>query len=272
MFKEELIKKICELGLTHKQAKIYLAIATCKSCSVKQISERSEVHPQDIYKILPILENYGLVTRTMGKPIKVEAIPVTTALNNWLNIQEQKLKTQKEQVQEIIEAIQNKQEVSQNTLEQKLTILYEGTKIWENMLELVFRKTKKTYDAIIPEPLFLSNLPSFPSGIFKSLAEKHVTTKLLVEKTTHTDEDLIKMITSTGLNHDNFIIKATRKNQQSYYAIIDDNEVWVVLKYNKNKTSPVSVLVTDNEAIVIPYKNDFQRSWVDPEATILYKR
>lgn len=95
---------------------------------------------------------------------------------------------------------------------------------------------------------------------------------MLVRETAHTNGDLIKMVTSTGLNLENFIIKATRKNEQSYYAILDDNEVWVVLKYNKPKTSPVSVLVTDHEAIVIPYKNDFRRSWVDPENTILYKR
>lgn len=152
MPERELIEKICGLGLTQKQAKIYIAIATCKSCNVKQISEKSDVHPQDIYKILPILEKYGLVTRTIGKPIKVEAIAVKTALNNWLNIQEQKLKTKKEQIQEIIEVIQNKQE-SQNTLEPKLKILYEGTKAWENVLELLFKSTKKTYDLIVPEPL-----------------------------------------------------------------------------------------------------------------------
>ncbi len=272
MLEKELIEKICELGLTQKQAKIYLAIATFKSCTVKQISERSKVHPQDTYKILPILENHGLVTRTMGKPIKVEIIPVTTALNNWLNIQEQKLKVQKEQVQEIIEAIENKQELPQNLPEQKLTILYEGTKKWENMLEIVFRTNKISYDAIMPEPLFISGLPTYSSGIFKDLAEKQVAIKILVRTTKHSDEDLMKMITSTGLNLDNFIIKASRKNQQSYYAVIDDNEVWVVLEYNKHQTSVVSALVTDNKAIVIPYKNDFHRSWVDPETTILYKK
>ena len=271
MLEKELINKICGLGLTQKQAKIYVAIATCKSCSVKQISERSEVHPQDIYKILPILENYGLVTRTIGKPIKVEVVPLETALNNWFNIQEQKLKSQKEQVQEIIEAIKIKQELSQNTLEHKLMILHEGTKSLENMVELVFKNAQKKYDAIFPEPLFIRALPSFQSGIFNILAEHGAKAKILVRKTTHTDEDLIKMITSTGLNRDNFTVKATRKNEQSYYAIVDDNEVWVVLKFNKPKTSLVSVLVTNNEAMVIPYKNDFQTLWMDPETTVLLK-
>ena len=271
MLEEQLIQKICELGLTYKQAKIYKTIATCKSCTVKEISELSGVYTQDIYQILPMLEKCGLVTRILSKPIKVEALPIETALNNWFNIQEQKIKNQKHGIQEIIEAIKIKQELSKNELEYKLMVLHEGTKSFANMVELVFKNAKRRYDAIFPERLFVRVLPSLQSGIFAMLAEHGVKARIMIRKQTHSDEDLIKMITSKGLNPNNFTVKATRKNEYSYYAIIDDNEVWIVLKHNEDKTLVLSVLVTDNEAILNPYVHYFQTLWKDPETTFLLK-
>jgi sugar-specific transcriptional regulator TrmB len=269
MLEKQLIGKLCKLGLTNKQAKIYEAIATSKSCYVKEISENSGIYAQDVYQILPTLERYGLVTRVLSRPMKVEAVSVETALNNLLNIEEQKLKDKKKLIQEIIQSIKIKQELSQNRLEPKLMILHDGTKSMENLVEYVIRNAQKKYDAIFPEQQFTVALPNFKSGILNVLAEHGIKAQILVRKNRFTDEELIKMITSIGLGNENFTIKATGINDPSYFAIIDDKEVWVVLKHNKEKTTVLSVLVTDNEAIVIPYKKVFQSLWTDPETTIL---
>ena len=73
------------LGLTINQAKVYLSIVQAGSISVNKIAESSKLHRQDIYKILPKLEEKGLVTKTLDKPFVVLAIPVKTALKSLLS-------------------------------------------------------------------------------------------------------------------------------------------------------------------------------------------
>jgi len=271
MPKQELVDKLSKLGLTHKQAKIYTVIITCKSCTVKEISEQSGVYPQDIYQVLPTLEKHGLVTRTINRPIKVEAVSIETALNKWFEIQEQKLESQKQQVQEIIKEIKTAKSSIRSKPKKKLFILYEGTKSMENTVVDALKNAKNNYETVIPEEIFRKSLPCSQTGPMNFLAEHGVKAKILVRTDKHTNEDLIKMITLAGLNTDIFKVKATRKNEDLYYTIIDENEIWVALEYNKTKTAVFSVLVTDNEAIVKPYVDHFQTLWMDPETKTLLK-
>ena len=72
---------LTDFGLTGNQAKVYLATARLRLASVGQISKASKVRREDVYRILPKLEELGLVERLLGKPIKIRATPVEEALS-----------------------------------------------------------------------------------------------------------------------------------------------------------------------------------------------
>jgi sugar-specific transcriptional regulator TrmB len=68
------------LGLSLNQAKVYLAILKLERTTVAQIAKFSKVRREDVYRILLILETIGLVERIMGKPVEIQATPISDAL------------------------------------------------------------------------------------------------------------------------------------------------------------------------------------------------
>ncbi|MDH5690968.1 MAG: MEDS domain-containing protein [Candidatus Bathyarchaeota archaeon] len=72
---------LSDFGLTHNQAKVYLAIVQLGIAPVGKISRMSKVRREDVYRILPKLEKMGLVEKILGTPIKIRAIPLDDALS-----------------------------------------------------------------------------------------------------------------------------------------------------------------------------------------------
>jgi len=78
---DEKAEILSDFGLTHNQAKVYIAIAQLGLASVSQVSKLSKVRREDVYRMLPKLEKKGLIEKTLGKPTKIRATPVEDALS-----------------------------------------------------------------------------------------------------------------------------------------------------------------------------------------------
>lgn len=77
---DENAKILSDFGLTHNQAKVYIAVVQLGIASVSQVSKISKVRREDVYRILPKLEKMGLIEKILGKPTKIRATPVEEAL------------------------------------------------------------------------------------------------------------------------------------------------------------------------------------------------
>jgi sugar-specific transcriptional regulator TrmB len=65
---EDLVVKLESFSFTVNQAKVYLCIVQSGKTRVGQISKITQLHRQDIYKLLPKLEKMGLITRPSINP------------------------------------------------------------------------------------------------------------------------------------------------------------------------------------------------------------
>lgn len=81
---EKLIEKLRAFGLSSNQAKVYACMIEFGYTSVKEISDATHIHPQDIYKVLKKLEKKGLLLKTSGKPLKIDVIPAKEGLKQLL--------------------------------------------------------------------------------------------------------------------------------------------------------------------------------------------
>lgn len=68
-----------KLGLSKSQARVYLAVVSTQKASVAQIANLSKVARPDVYRILPTLEENGLVKKIIGSPTTYEATPLKQA-------------------------------------------------------------------------------------------------------------------------------------------------------------------------------------------------
>ena len=60
LMQKEQIQTLMAFGLTSLQAKTYLALAKLGKADVKTIAKVSKVARQDIYRIMPTLQKWGL--------------------------------------------------------------------------------------------------------------------------------------------------------------------------------------------------------------------
>ncbi len=70
------IQTLMKLGLTVVQAKTYLTIVVLKKASAMKISTVSKIVRPDVYRVLPVLENMGLVRKISTTPTQFEATPL----------------------------------------------------------------------------------------------------------------------------------------------------------------------------------------------------
>ncbi len=74
------IQTLVDLGLTSCQARIYFALLQCKSCSAGEISRGSNVTRQEVYRIMPRLQEKGLARKILNVPIAWEATSLEEGL------------------------------------------------------------------------------------------------------------------------------------------------------------------------------------------------
>lgn len=86
---EENAEILSGFGLTHNQAKVYMATVQLGLASVSQVSKVSKVRREDIYRMLPKLEKMGLIERVLGTPMKIRATPVEEALSILIKREEE---------------------------------------------------------------------------------------------------------------------------------------------------------------------------------------
>jgi sugar-specific transcriptional regulator TrmB len=89
------IQTIVELGLTLLQAKTYLALSSLGNANIKTISKTTNIAKQDVYRIMPKLQELGLAEKLVAEQAIYRAVPLkdgTLALlqhktQEYLNLQ-----------------------------------------------------------------------------------------------------------------------------------------------------------------------------------------
>jgi HTH-type transcriptional regulator, sugar sensing transcriptional regulator len=71
---DKVLEILVSLGLTQLQARTYLALISLNEADVQRISKQSNVARQDIYRIIPRLEQLGLVEEIIATPKQYRAI------------------------------------------------------------------------------------------------------------------------------------------------------------------------------------------------------
>ncbi len=80
-FSEQDIETLIAIGLTCKQAKVYLTLASLGKADAKTIWKKSGAARQDIYRILTELQEKSLVEKMLGAPTEFRAIPLPDGLS-----------------------------------------------------------------------------------------------------------------------------------------------------------------------------------------------
>ncbi len=261
---EDLVVKLASFGFTVNQAKVYLSIVQSGKTRVGRISRGTQLHRQDIYKLLPKLEKLGLITKTIDKPFMIEAIPIEKALETLILKEKDKANKRISQLEnnlkEMITAIQMQPEIKE---EARFTLLTSDEAI-KNRGRVIFKKSKKDFKIVVSmEHITKPALHYFRE--FLQLIADHDAKLELIIVTTEDKEEVKQIVEKIAPNNGQIKVKFINNSICKNYQVIDNREVWISTQQNTENGFPC-LLWTNDLNIVGTYRENFQRTWTNPKA------
>jgi sugar-specific transcriptional regulator TrmB len=266
---EDLVKKLTQFGFTTNQAKVYLSIVQAGAISAGKIAKLTMLHRQDIYKILPKLEKNGLITKTIGKPFRIQAVPVETALYQLvLNEKEKsnrKIASLECNIKNLVESLKEPQK---NEEDIRFTLLTTDESIWNTAYQAV-RLLKKEVKLVTSPEMLLTPLVRLLQEIVSSPAE--IKLSILVETNSGNTDSVAKMFEKLNLAENRVIAKGLTRQAFKHYLILDRKEVWIATEQKTESGFP-NIFWTNDKNIVQVYEEYFDKGWNHSKATTIYPK
>lgn len=258
-----------QFGFTTNQAKVYLSIIQAGSIPVGKISKVTMLHRQDIYKILPKLEKKGLITKTISKPFKIQAVPLETALHQLVSSEKEKsnkkIASLETNLKNLVESLKDQ---PKNEDEPCFTLLTTDDSI-RCRANLLIKTLKKEVKVVTSAELLLSFLDNMHELIGKT-PEKQTKLSLLVTPF-EGQEAITKAIEKLRPNQNQIVTKVISNAVFKHYLIVDRKEVWIATE-QKTESGLPCMLWTNDKNIVHVYDEYFDRGWNHSNAVKLHPR
>jgi len=265
---DELVDKLASFGFTVNQAKVYLSIVQSRGTHVGKISKETQLHRQDIYKLLPKLEQMGLITKTIDKPFTIEALPVQKALENIILKEKQqvcqRIYTLEKNLSEVVQAVQQP-EVHDEAC---FTLLTTGEAM-RNRSNQTFKKKRKNFNIALSCENLYSPAGSHYCLFFQQIVDTGAKIRLLIVGD-RMPEELNQIIEKSGPKNGFFKVKAIEKSAFKDYQVVDNHEVWIGTQ-QKTHTGFPNILWTNDPGIVEAYSENFAETWNSPKSIIVHQ-
>lgn len=249
-FQEESIQLMTSLGLTVLEAKVYLALIRLGKASTKAISKSSGVAQPDVYRILPKLENHGLIERELAIPNLFKATTMDEALALLLQRRETQSALLQKKAGEMLQKYKENEKTEPQEEVPKF-VLVPGTHV---------HMIRNAVDSANTEVLCFSSLDIFrkvrflTEDVWKRGVKRSVKYRFIIGKPT--DEEVTLQLDSALKNSEFFEIKLAR-TQMPCMILIDKKEVF--LRTEMNLEAPV--LWSNNPVIVAMNQEYFETKW-----------
>jgi sugar-specific transcriptional regulator TrmB len=251
----EQISILEELGMTATQAKIYLSLAKSKCLTAHAVANIAKIARPDVYRILPLLEEAGLVERVISCPVEFHAIPIDACIS--ILMQKRIMKTAELHRKTLSLAKEFCRKPENEEIDEKFEFLLIPNKA------AIYKKAENMIRSAQEQICFLglqkrmeSWLSQYSSHLEKALARK-VNIKIIMLKI----ENVKPVVALKKMrNYPNFQLKFISKDPESGFSVWDKKEVLITTSA-VDTPFPFPTLWSRNKAIVALSKNYFDLLW-----------
>ena len=270
----QLVEKLSEIGLSRSQAKVYLSVVSSGPIGVGEISKETNLHRQDVYKLLPRLENLGLITKTLGKPVIIEALSVETAVDNLITLQKKKIEENANRLKvaekELIIALKERQEGVRPEQKPEFLLISAPEAAW-NRAGMSIENARMQYDALIAKDVVIKFALVFRTG-FRKLAKQGVRSRLIIGADKHEDS-IERAIEKMRPRKGEFAVKLTGKNCEiEHYSIVDHREAWLGTQRGAVTSNISPTFWTTDKNVVRIFEEHFEATWNNPQSFTVYPK
>jgi sugar-specific transcriptional regulator TrmB len=267
MLEESEVQILVELGLTTRQARIFLSLLKYKTQSAKNLSITSKLARQDTYKVLDELQEFGIVEKQISNPTKFAAINVQDALTIMLDHKLQQTSDLETKTRLLIKSLKNQDARTTENEEPNLFLVPKGETLSFKLRKAV-DMTKKSVDIV-------SSGRNFPQGLFFLTEElvraigRGVKIRCLTDTLEDNDSRSKKLHALQG--NPFFEVRTIQTNSKPRFCIYDKKELSVVLSSEKDFAKS-SLLWSTCPSIVETYQDHFDMMWHNATTNSLSKK
>lgn len=251
------VEVLVGLGLTDRQARVYLALHKLGGGKVKAIANLSLVSRQEIYRLIDNLQRMGLVQKNITAPTTFTATPIAEATNLLLQQKISQLNVMSQKVKQLTKKLSQN-----NRLAPALTDIKPcfGTVFEADRGKKYCRSiedTQHSIEAVTSWRRFKQLNIHFETQL-QNVLKKDVTLHIVTEKPPN--HHLPKWISSALLKYPNFKLKIQLTSPTAVVTIFDQTTTAIAFNPNISLTKGPD-LWTINPALTIPCQTYFNAVW-----------
>jgi hypothetical protein len=208
-----------------------------------------------------------LITKTIGKPCKIQAIPPETALNQLIlsekNRSNHRIAALEANLNGLVEDLKIEPQLEEDA---HFTLLTTIESI-RNRADLSIRALKKEAKISANKELMLGPLSNM-NEIIDVLIEKSIRVCVLVTPAENM-APVLKTIEKIKYNKSKIATKAITKSSLKNFIILDRKEVWIAIEQKTESGFPC-MLWTNDRSIVQVYEENFDMNWNNSGSATVY--
>lgn len=159
---KDLIKTLKDLGLSEKEAKIYIIISKIGPNKARNIAITAKINRVQLYSILKSLQKKGLIEATFEQPSRYSAVPFDEVLDLFIKTKEEEVNILNSKKNSILSQwkllpIENTQKHNSRFM------VLQGRKYIYSKINQMVSQTKKTINIVTSNP---GVLQAFQAGLF----------------------------------------------------------------------------------------------------------
>lgn len=251
-----------KLGLTFREATVYLALAKTGKTSVQTISKSSNIDRSSVYKTLCKLHQKGLVEQTIAFPNLYKAVPLHDGILFLLELHKQEERKLEKKASLLLQKVScssemdTKEKAPQFILipEKRQAVSKSKTELSNIRYSLDFFTTARRYSQVV----------GYRFRNLKRLTERGAHVRVLLIKPTNCSTDNFsedtKKKTEALLANPKFELKFAKSALIQAFEIYDNERAAVAINPMLNPAESTSIW-TNHPCVVAALKNHFEIEW-----------
>ncbi len=242
-----------QLGMTVRQAEVYMAISELEQAKVMTIAKTAQTDRAEIYRVIPKLQKLGLIKKLVTNPVSYRAVPLSEGLSILLQLNAEKHKKIQAKAKQFLENFDNKERTNREDFQYTLT---SGLKSVDREFVRHLRETKTSRDGIFEWNGILYMVNTYFKEHQKAL-ERGVNVRYITNKPKGAKiPQAIQNLKKTG----SFEIRNTTTKLEAG-VVIHDKESFAVVTSSNSNPNEMEALWSNNPAVAKLAQDYFELKW-----------
>jgi sugar-specific transcriptional regulator TrmB len=248
------VEVLVGLGLSSRQARVYLALQKAGDAKAKTIAEYAQVERQEVYYLIEDLKLKGLVEQNLKSPTSYTATPIDQAIILLLEQKSDELSTLSKKATKLVTKL-NQNNCVKKSAQPCFGTISDGFR-GKKHLEAI-QETKKSIDMITSWGRFKQQSFRF-ENLFRGKLKTGVTLRFIVEKPLN--NNLPEWVEAAAEKYDNFKIRTQPEPTATTISIFDKDKAAIAFAPNTSLTEGPD-LWTTNPALTVLCQTYFDVTW-----------